>query len=445
MEHVASRSQRILNRKEVAVARGVATRNLTVSKALNAELWDADGKRFIDLAVGIAVNNTGHRHPKVMDAVRSQLDQFTHTCFGVVPFEGYISLAERLNHLTPGNFAKKTIFLTSGSEAVENAVKMARSYTGRSGVIAFSASFHGRTLLGMSLTGKVKSYKQGFGAMAPEIHHASFPHEFHGVSVEDSLRDLDRLLSTTIGPDRVAAFIIEPVQGEGGFYAAPKLFLQALRQIADKHGIVLIADEIQSGIGRTGKMFAIEHAGVVPDLIVMAKGLAGGLPLSGVTGRADIVDAPEVGGLGGTYAGPPVGVAAAHAVLDIIKEEGLCDRATLIGDRIKASLIALSKTPHLDCIGEVRVMGAMIGLEFVTDTMTNDPAPELTQQIVAEAQKRGLIVLACGVRGNVIRLLPPLTIELELVDEAMEILCASIETVNSDHAKYEKSPRAANQ
>ena len=424
-----SKSQEILSRKDAAVSRGVATRRLTVSRALNAELWDADGRRFIDLAVGIAVNNTGHRHPKVLAAVQEQLGKFTHTSFGVVPFESYVSLAERLNKLTPGDFSKKTIFLTSGSEAVENAVKMARAYTNRSGVVAFNAAFHGRTLLGMSLTGKVAGYKYGFGAMAPEIHHAAFPHEFHGVTVEESLRDLRRLMATTIDPERIAAFIIEPVQGEGGFYAAPPEFLQALREIANQHGIVLIADEIQSGIGRTGKMFAMEHSGVVADLVVMAKGLAGGFPLSGVTGRAEIIDAPEVGGLGGTYAGPPVGIAAAHAVLDVLEEEGLCARSDEIGKKLKTSFRQLSEHPDLDCIGDVRGLGAMVALEFVTDTTTNAPDPKLMQQVVVEAENRGLIVLACGVRENVIRLLPPLTIEIPVLEEAIQILSVSIEVV----------------
>lgn len=420
-------TQDLKTRRDTAVATGVATRGIYAARAENAELWDVDGRRFIDFAAGIAVNNTGHRHPKVMQAVAAQSEAFTHTCFHVAPYEGYIALAERLNAATPGDFVKKTMLVTTGAEAVENAVKMARAYTGRSGVIAFSGGFHGRTLMGMALCGKVNPYKKSFGAMPPEVHHAPFPNAFHGVSVADSLGVLENMLRSTIDPERVAAIIIEPVQGEGGFVVAPAEFLRALRKICDDNGILLIADEVQAGIARTGRMFAFEHAGVAADLVTMAKGLAGGFPLSAVTGRAEVVDAAPVGGIGGTYAGNPLAVAAANAVLDVIEEEALCARATEIGAMITERLEALAQKPAMQAIGEVRGLGAMVAFELVTDRVTNAPDTALTQAIVAEAEARGLIILPCGTRANAIRLLPPLTTPLALVAEALDIIEASLE------------------
>ncbi len=414
-------------RKSAAVARGVATRGVYAVRADNAELWDVEGRRYIDFAAGIAVNNTGHRHPRVMEAVARQAQDFTHTCFHVAPFEGYIGLAERLNALTPGDFAKKTMLATTGAEAVENAVKMARAHTGRSGIVAFSGAFHGRTLLGMALTGKVAPYKKGFGAMPPEIVHAPFPNAFHGVSEEDALAHLERLFASSLDPERVAAIIIEPVQGEGGFTIAPFGFLRALRALADQHGIVLIADEVQAGMARTGRMFGFDHAGVAPDLVTMAKGLAGGFPLSAVTGRAEIVDAPGPGGVGGTYAGNPLAVAASHAVLDVIEEEGLCARADRIGTVIRARLDAIAARQGMERIGEVRGLGAMNAFELVVDRESRAPDAVLASAIVAEAEARGLILLSCGTRYNVIRLLPPLTIPMEQLDEALDIIEASIE------------------
>ncbi|SPF76780.1 4-aminobutyrate aminotransferase GabT [Aliiroseovarius pelagivivens] len=422
-----SNTEALMTRRADAVANGVATRGIYAARAENAELWDVDGKRFIDFAAGIAVNNTGHRHPKVMAAVAEQAEAFTHTCFHVAPYEGYISLAERLNAATPGDFAKKTMMVTTGAEAVENAVKMARAYTGRSGVIAFSGAFHGRTLMGMALCGKVNPYKKAFGAMPPEVLHAPFPNAFHGVSVEQSLAVLDNMLKSSIDPERVAAMIIEPVQGEGGFNIAPPEFLKAIRALCDEHGIVLIADEVQAGIARTGKMFAFDHAGVAADLVTMAKGLAGGFPLSAVTGRAEIVDAAPAGGIGGTYAGNPLAVAAAHAVLDVIDEEKLCDRATEIGEKINARLTDIAARQGMEAIGDVRGLGAMVAFELVTDRETNAPDAALTMAIVAEAEKRGLIILPCGTRGNAVRLLPPLTVPADQLDEALDILEASIE------------------
>ena len=320
-------------RKAAAVPNGVGTKGIYVAKAENSELWDVDGRRYVDFAAGIAVLNTGHRHPKIMAAVAEQAHAFTHTCFHVVSYESYVRLAERLNALAPGDFAKKTLFLNSGAEAVENAIKIARYHTKRSAVVAFSGGFHGRTHMTMGLTGKVMPYKRGFGPFPAEVYHAEFPQPYHGVTTEQALADIDRLFHADVDPKSVAAVIIEPVQGEGGFNVAPFEFLRALRRLCDEHGIVLIADEVQTGVARTGKMFSIDHAGVVPDLITLAKGLGGGFPLSAVTGRATIMDAAHPGGLGGTYGGNPISIAAAHAVLDVIESEDLCGRAARVGQQ----------------------------------------------------------------------------------------------------------------
>lgn len=417
----------LIARKTAAVARGVGTRGIYATRAENALLWDAEGRRFIDFAAGIAVNNTGHRHPRVMAAVAEQAQAFTHTCFHVAPYESYLTLAERLNAMTPGDFPKKTMLVTTGAEAVENAVKMARAHTGRSGVISFSGAFHGRTLLGMALTGKVAPYKKGFGAMPPEIVHAPFPNDFHGISEAEAMAALERLFASSVDPERVAAIIIEPVQGEGGFNIAPFNFLRGLREICDRYGIVFIADEVQAGMARTGRMFGFDHAGVAPDLVTMAKGLAGGFPLSAVTGRAEIVDAPLPGGVGGTYAGNPLAVAAANAVLDVIADEDLCARATEIGRLIRDRLTAMAGRQGMACIGDVRGLGAMNAFELVKDRETRAPDAALTTAIVAEAEARGLILLSCGTRYNVIRLLPPLTIPFDHLAEALDIIEASVE------------------
>jgi 4-aminobutyrate aminotransferase/(S)-3-amino-2-methylpropionate transaminase len=417
----------LIARKTAAVARGVGTRGIYAARAENAQLWDADGRRFIDFAAGIAVNNTGHRHPRVMAAVAEQAQAFTHTCFHVAPYESYLTLAERLNALTPGDFSKKTMLVTTGAEAVENAIKMARAFTGRSGVISFSGAFHGRTLLGMALTGKVAPYKKGFGAMPPEIVHAPFPNDFHGVSEAEAIASLERLFASSVDPERVAAIIIEPVQGEGGFNIAPFSFLRAIRAICDQYGIVFIADEVQAGMARTGRMFGFDHAGVAPDLVTMAKGLAGGFPLSAVTGRAEVVDAPLPGGVGGTYAGNPLAIAAANAVLDVIADENLCTRADEIGQIIRDRLTAMAERQGMECIGDVRGLGAMNAFELVKDRETRAPDAALTAAIVAEAEARGLILLSCGTRYNVIRLLPPLTIPMDQLAEALDIIEASVE------------------
>ncbi len=414
-------NKELLARRVAETPRGLGTQTTVFAdKALNAEIWDVEGKRYIDLAAGIAVTNTGHNHPKVLAAVRSQLERFSHTCFQVTPYDVYVELAARLNRAAPGPTPKKTIFLTTGVEAVENAVKIARRYTGRSAVIAFSGAFHGRTMMGMALTGKVVPYKVGFGPFPAEIFHIPFPVEYHGVSMEDSLAALDKLFKSDVEASRIAAMIVEPVQGEGGFYPVPPGFLKSLRRICDEHGIVMVADEIQTGFGRTGKLFAVEHAGIEPDLMTVAKSLAGGFPLSGVIGKAEIMDSVEPGGLGGTYAGSPFACAAGLAVLDIIEEEKLCDKADAIGAQIKRW--AEKVQADTSCIGHIRITGAMCAIEIVDDNDAERPNAELTKAIAAEAAKRGVILLTCGVRGNVIRFLPPLTIGEALMDEALQIL-----------------------
>ena len=398
---------------------GIQTR-VYADKARNAEIWDVEGNRYIDLAVGIAVCNTGHNHPDVVNAVKAQLDRFSHTCFQVAPYDVYVKLAERLNEIAPGDTPKKSIFLTTGAEAVENTIKIARRYTGRTAVISFTGAFHGRTMMAMALTGKVMPYKQGFGPFPAEVYHVPFPIEYHGISVADSIGALDKLFKADVEPDRVAAIIVEPVQGEGGFYTAPEGFLLKLRDICDEHGIVLIADEIQTGFVRTGKMFAVEHAGIEPDLITMAKGLAGGFPLSGVVGKAEIMDSIHPGGLGGTFGGSPIGCAAAHAVLDIIEKDDLCGRAEEIGEQIRSWALELQS--DTSCVGDIRINGAMSAIELVEDGAANSPAADLTRAVAAEAADRGVIILTCGVRGNVIRFLPPLTISEEMLAEALTII-----------------------
>jgi 4-aminobutyrate aminotransferase/4-aminobutyrate aminotransferase/(S)-3-amino-2-methylpropionate transaminase len=417
-------SSELKARKAAAVPNGVGARGIYVAKAENSELWDVEGRRYIDFAAGIAVLNTGHRHPKIMAAVARQAEAFTHTCFHVSPYESYVGLAERLNALAPGDFPKKTLFLNSGAEAVENAVKIARYHTKRSAVVAFSGGFHGRTHMTMGLTGKVMPYKRGFGPFPAEVYHVEFPQPYRGITTDQALADMDRLFHADVDPKSVAAILIEPVQGEGGFNVAPADFLRALRRLCDEHGIVLIADEVQGGIARTGKMFSIEHSGVVPDLVTLAKGLGGGLPLSAVTGRATIMDAAHPGGLGGTYGGNPMSIAAAHAVLDVVESEGLCARAARIGQRMRTHLDALAK--QVTCIGDVRGLGAMVAFELVTEAKTREPDAALTAAILAHAEKRGLILLSCGTSANVVRLLAPLTIPDAVLDEGLAILTEAL-------------------
>lgn len=407
-------------RKDAATPRGVGVMApFFVARAENSELWDVEGRRYIDFAGGIAVLNTGHRHPKVVAAVKAQLDAFTHSAYQVVPYEGYVALAERLNKLAPGSFAKKTTFFSTGAEAIENAVKIARAATGRSGVIAFSGAFHGRTMMGMALTGKVVPYKTGFGPFPPEVYHVPFPSALHGVSVEDTLRALQHLFKADIDPKRVAAILIEPVQGEGGFYVAPPELMRALRKLCDEHGMLLIADEIQTGFGRTGKWFAMEHHDVAPDLMTTAKSLAGGIPLSAVTGRAEVMDAPAPGGLGGTYAGNPLAIAAAHAVLDVMEEESLVPRANQLGAVMRGRLEALRA--RVPSIAEVRGLGAMLAVEFCKPG-GHTPDPDFTRTVQARALEKGLMLLTCGVYANVIRFLFPLTIPEPVFTEGLSIL-----------------------
>nr|WP_217908476.1 4-aminobutyrate--2-oxoglutarate transaminase [Burkholderia glumae] len=407
-------------RKNAATPRGVGVMcDFYAARAENAELWDVEGRRFIDFAAGIAVMNTGHRHPKLVKAIAAQLEQFTHTAYQIVPYASYVELAEKIIARAPGSFAKKAAFFTTGAEAVENAVKMARAFTGRPGVIAFAGGFHGRTMMGMALTGKVAPYKLNFGPFPGDVFHAPYPNPLHGVSVAASLKAIDLLFKADIDPKRVAAIIFEPVQGEGGFYAAPADFVRGLRKICDEHGIVLIADEVQTGFARTGKLFAMQHHDVLPDLITMAKSLAGGMPLSGVVGRADVMDAAAPGGLGGTYAGNPLAVAAAHAVLDIIDEERLEARAVTLGDKLKARLAALQ--PEVPQIADVRGPGAMVAVEFFK-AGTQEPDADFTKRVQARALERGLLLLICGVHSNVIRFLFPLTIPDAVFDEALGIL-----------------------
>jgi 4-aminobutyrate aminotransferase len=414
-------------RRVAAVPRGVSHATAIYAKrAKNAEIWSEDGKRYIDFGAGIAVVNTGHQHPKVVAAVEEQLKAFSHVCFQVTPYESYVSLAERLNAIAPVASPAKTMLVSTGAEAVENAVKVARAFTGRPGIVSFSGGFHGRTHMGMALTGKVVPYKKGFGPFPADIYNVAFPNAYHGVSSDQSLAALMALFKYTTDPSSIAAIIIEPVQGEGGFYIAPFDFLRSLRALCDEHGIVLIADEIQTGFARTGKMFGLEHSGIKADVVAMAKGLAGGLPLSAITGCADVMDASGPGGLGGTYAGNPVACAAAHAVLDTIEEEKLCDRANAIGKIIIDRCNQIKSRSNLNCVGDVRGLGAMCAIELVKDIASGEPAPQLTQTLMKVANENGLILLSCGTYGNVIRFLVPLTASDALVRDGMDIFETSL-------------------
>jgi 4-aminobutyrate aminotransferase len=412
-----------MRRRTAAVANGVKqTHAIFAARADNAELWDVEGRRYIDFAGGIAVLNTGHRHPRVVAAVREQLDRVTHTCFQIVAYDSYVEVAERLNAAAPGDFPKKSLLLTTGAEAVENAVKIARAATRRSAVITFSGSYHGRTIMTLAMTGRTSPFKLGFGPLPAEVFHARFPNAVHGVSIDDAKASLESIFQNDVEPERVAAIVIEPVQGEGGFYVAPFEFLRHLREVCDHHGILLISDEIQTGAGRTGKWFAIEHSGVVPDLITTAKSLAGGLPLSAVVGRAEVMDAPQPGGLGGTYAGNPLACVAALAVMDAFDEEKLLDRAIALGEHLFARLHELQR--RHPAIVDVRGLGAMVAFELFTPDGRPDAA--LARDIVARALEKGLILLACGTHGNSIRILVPLTAPREQVDEGLDIIGACL-------------------
>ena len=420
----------LLARRQAAVPRGVNTAHpVFAAKALNAEIWDVEGKRYIDFVGGIGVQNTGHRHPKVVKAIEAALRNTIHTAFQVNAYESYIALAEKLNALAPIEGPAKTIFFSTGAEAVENAIKIARYATKRSAVIAFSGAFHGRTMFTMALTGKVVPYKAGFGDMPARVHRLPFPVESHGHTAAHSLEALDMLLKTDLEPSRVAAIIIEPVQGEGGFYVVPFDFMRSLRTICDKHGVLLIADEIQSGFARTGKLFAIEHSGVKPDLITTAKSLAGGMPLSGVIGRAEIMDAPEAGGLGGTYAGNPLACAAGLAVVDIIVQEKILEKSVVLGEKLKARLKQMSMRNDLPPIADIRGLGAMVAFDIVKSRGSQEPDADRTKKLMGEALKRGLILLTCGLFGNGVRVLVPITVEDQILEEGLSILEEALKAV----------------
>ena len=418
----------LMARRRAALPSGLGQGfEIFVERAEGAEVWDVEGRRYIDFAGGIAVLNTGHRHPALVAAIAEQLGKFTHTCFQVLAYEPYVELAERLNSLAPGNFAKKSFFMTTGAEAVENAIKVARAYTKRSGVIAFGGGFHGRTMMGMALTGKVAPYKIGFGPFPAEVYHAKFPCELHGVSEDDAIASIEALFKYDIEASRVAAIILEPVQGEGGFYAASPAFAQRLRALCDQHGILLIADEVQTGAGRTGTWLACEQWGVAPDIITMAKSLAGGMPLSAIIGRAEVMDAPAAGGLGGTYAGNPLACASALAVLDVFERENLLQRSVDVGLRLKAGLTAIAQKHK--SIGDVRGLGSMIAIELFKNGDLHQPDAELAKKLATEAAKRGLILLTCGTYANVIRVLVPLVASDAILDEGLAIIAASFDAV----------------
>ena len=414
----------LLARRQAAVARGVGqSHEIFIQRARNAEFWDVEGRRFIDFAGGIAVLNTGHLHPQVIAAVQAQLALYTHTCFQVVAYEPYVELCERLNQLAPGAFAKKSLLLTTGAEAVENAIKIARAHTRRPGVIAFTGGYHGRTKFTLGLTGKVAPYKLGFGPFPGEIYHALFPNALHGVSVQDALHSVEQLFKNDIEAQRVAAFIVEPVQGEGGFNVAPPEFIAGLKDLAERHGILLIADEVQTGAGRTGTWFACEQWPVAPDLITTAKSMAGGFPLSGVVGRAEVIDSPAAGGLGGTYAGSPVACAAALAVIKAFEDEQLLARSQALGQRLQDGLRRIAALEP--AIGDVRGLGAMVAIELFEQGDKARPDAKLTRNVVSEAARRGLVLLSCGTYGNVIRILVPLTASDALIEEGLQVLADS--------------------
>jgi 4-aminobutyrate aminotransferase / (S)-3-amino-2-methylpropionate transaminase / 5-aminovalerate transaminase len=431
-------SRALLARRAKAVPRGVpAVTPIAVAHAEGAVITDADGNRLIDFGGGIGVVNTGHRHPGVVNAVREQLDRFAHVCFPVSTYEPYVELAERLNRLTPGTHEKRTFFLNSGAEAVENAVKVARFFTGRQAVVCFEHGFHGRTNLAMALTSKVMPYKKGFGPFAPEIYRIPFPYCYRcpfgdtraagGQCCMASRNRLEQLFASTVDPESVAAIIMELELGEGGFIPAPPEYVQALVGFAREHGILFIADEIQTGFGRTGKLFACEHYGLVPDLITTAKSLAGGLPLAAVTGRADVLEAPHVGGLGGTYGGNPLACAAALAVLEAMEAERIPERARLTGERVTARFREWAK--RFRCIGDVRGLGAMVGMELVTDRESKTPDKALTGRLLTAALERGLILLSSGTYGNTVRVLAPLTTEDAIIDEGLAVMEESLNAV----------------
>ncbi|EAA9089794.1 4-aminobutyrate--2-oxoglutarate transaminase [Salmonella enterica] len=411
----------LMQRRHNAVPRGVGQIHpIFAERAENCRVWDVEGREYLDFAGGIAVLNTGHLHPGIVSAVEAQLKKLSHTCFQVLAYEPYLALCERMNQNVPGDFAKKTLLVTTGSEAVENAVKIARAATKRSGAIAFSGAYHGRTHYTLSLTGKVHPYSAGMGLMPGHVYRALYPCPLHNISDDDAIASIERIFKNDAAPEDIAAIIIEPVQGEGGFYAASPAFMQRLRALCDQHGIMLIADEVQSGAGRTGTLFAMEQMGVAADITTFAKSIAGGFPLAGVTGRADVMDAIAPGGLGGTYAGNPIACAAALAVLDIFEQENLLQKANTLGNTLRDGLMEIAET-HRE-IGDVRGLGAMIAIELFENGDPGKPNATLTADIVARAREKGLILLSCGPYYNILRILVPLTIEASQIRQGLEII-----------------------
>ena len=428
-ENLTDTNAEWMERRNQAVPRGLAHAcPIFAERAENAEVWDVEGTRYIDFAGGIAVLNTGHVHPKVTEAVRKQSELFSHTAFQVMPYKPYIELAERLNQLAPGPTPKKTIFFSSGAEAVENAIKIARVYTKRPGVISFVGGFHGRSMMTLALTGKVDPYKRGFGPFPGDVFHVPYPMQAHNVTTKDAIDAIHKIFKADIEAEQVAAIVLEPVQGEGGFYQAPADLMSSLRELCDQHGILLIADEVQSGIGRTGKLFAMEYYDVEADLMTTAKSLASGYPLSGVIGKADIMDAPDPGGLGGTYGGNPVACAAALAVLDVIEEENLLDRSNQIGQMIIDRVNAIKVEQDISIIGDVRTVGAMTAFELLDKN--GNPSAELAKALTIKALEKNLILLSCGVFGNTIRILVPLTVSDEVLIEGLAVIEESIRELN---------------
>jgi 4-aminobutyrate aminotransferase/(S)-3-amino-2-methylpropionate transaminase len=423
------RSREILERKERVVADPLSIYiPVVIERGRGATLTDVDGNTFIDFTGGVGCLNVGHSHPRVVEAAQEQLDRFSHTDFTIVPYETYVRLAERLCELAPIANAKAAFF-NAGTEAVENAIKFARAHTGRPAVIGFEGGFHGRTLLSLSLTSKTHPYKAGLGPFAPEVYRLPFPNDYRGPDAATALEALERALVTQVAAESVAAIVIEPVQGEGGFVVAPREYLQGVRRICDEHGIVLVVDEVQTGFGRTGKLFAIEHYDVEPDLITVAKSIAMGLPLSGVIGKAEIMDAPGDSAIGGTYVGNPVAQAAAHAVLDVIGEEDLCARATILGDAMRTRMESWQE--RFPQVGDVRGLGAMLAIELVRDPATKEPDADTATAIVEEAARNGLLLLKSGIYSNCIRVLAPLTLTDAELDEALAVWEQALETTLS--------------
>jgi 4-aminobutyrate aminotransferase / (S)-3-amino-2-methylpropionate transaminase / 5-aminovalerate transaminase len=420
------RSREILARHDSAVAKPLSiVHELVAAEGRGATLTDVDGNTFLDFTGGVGCLNVGHSHPRVVAAAQEQLERFAHTDYTIVPYEAYVALAERLIETVPISGARKAAFFNAGTEAIENAIKFARSYTKRPAVIAFEGAFHGRTMLSMTMTSKTHPYKAGLGPFAPEVYRVPFANDYRGPTVEDALASLRRALVTHVAPEHVAAIVIEPVQGEGGFVVAPREFMRGVRELCDEHGIVLVVDEVQTGFARTGRMWAIEHYGVEPDLMTMAKSIAAGLPLSGVVGRAEIMDAPPDSAIGGTYVGNPVAQAAAHAVLDVIAEDGLLERSAEIGERIRSRMHAWQE--RFDAVGDVRGLGAMLAIELVRDRGTKEPAAELATAVIEAAAERGLLLLKSGIYANCIRVLVPLVIADAELDEALGVWEAALE------------------